>query len=116
MNLNQLAHALQIDLSSALSRFAGNKALYVKFLKKFIDDPTFSKLAAAISENNLAETERSAHTLKGVAANLGLAPLSQHCGALVQAVRDEQPSSIPSLFALCQQEYETIKQALQQLE
>ena len=116
MNLNQLAQILEIDLPSAVARFAGNEALYVKFLKKFADDPTFSMLEKSVAEKNIEETEKNAHTLKGVAANLGLSALTRHCSLLVQAVRSGENDSAPSLFSACKQVYETTLQAIRQLD
>ena len=116
MKLKELAQCLDVDLPSVLSRFAGNEALYLKFLKKFPADPTFSLLEAAIAQNEWAEAERNAHTLKGVAAHLGLTILSRRCDALVQAIRQGKAEEFPLLHKQCRQEYNLILERLRQLE
>lgn len=59
-----------INYDSGVNRFAGNEALFTKFLKKFVDDPTFSDLRKAMAGTDTDEAFRQAHTLKGVVGNL----------------------------------------------
>lgn len=61
-----------VDLTAALLRIGGNKALFVDLLNKFIVD--FSKTAKQISDaigaGEYEAAHRSAHTVKGVAGNI----------------------------------------------
>ncbi len=47
-----------------------------RFVLKFGKDGTFSELSAAMTARELSSAFRAAHTLKGVAANLGFAKLA----------------------------------------
>ncbi len=116
MKLNELPQHIDIDIDAALARFAGSEALYCKFLKKLTEDTTFSSLESAVAAKDLKETEKSAHTLKGVSANLGLTALTQSCDALVQAARAEDVSQVSSLFPSCESLYRSVVDTLSQLE
>jgi two-component system sensor histidine kinase/response regulator len=62
-----------LDIQDGLTRVAGNRKLYLKLLRQFADQqgPAVAEIAAALAQDDPALAERGAHTLKGVAANLG---------------------------------------------
>lgn len=60
------------DVKGTLSRFMNKEELYERFLIKFLDDNNYSKLIKALEEKNYEEAYVGAHTLKGVAGNLGI--------------------------------------------
>src|SRR5688500_12100269 len=62
-----------IDRDIGLRRVAGNEALQAKLLLDFHRDyaTSIERIQAAIREDRLGDAERQAHTLKGVAGNLG---------------------------------------------
>lgn len=70
-----LLKQIGINTDSAVERFMGNEALYVKMLKKFLDDRTFEKLAEAVSQNSGKEALEASHTLKGICGNLSIEKL-----------------------------------------
>ncbi len=106
MNLEELARTLSMDLVGTLDRFGGSRALAVRFLKKFPQDTTFETLKAAVETKDHETVERTAHTLKGVAANLGLELVRADSDALVLAVRGSRLSEIPALFDTLCADYE----------
>lgn len=55
-----------INTDSAVERFMGNEALYVKMLKKFLDDHTFADLVDAAAESCGQAALEASHTLKGI--------------------------------------------------
>lgn len=57
--------------------------------------------------------EHAAHTLKGVAANLGLERLKEHSDALVTAVRTGEAEAVPALFARVREDHAAILSALE---
>ena len=59
-----------IDFEQALERFGGNEALYRRLSAKFVDDPHFAELEAALEHGDADAAQRAAHSLKGVAGNL----------------------------------------------
>lgn len=75
------------ETTQTLQRFSGNEALYLRFLNKFTEDDTFSKLAPALMAGDFESTLIAAHTLKGVAGNLGLTRLWHACSQMVSLIR-----------------------------
>lgn len=62
-----------IDVNAGLRRVSNNKNLYMKILNKFVEsNRTFEEdIKQSIKENDFEKTARIAHTLKGVAGNIG---------------------------------------------
>lgn len=115
MTLQEIANQLSMDYEGAVARFGGNEGLYSRFLNKFLQDSTYETLMQAVSSEDYDQIERQAHTLKGVAANLGLQQLSGSSDRLVQAVRQKDWKDIEPLFAVLQEEYQKTARALSQL-
>lgn len=115
MNLEEAGRELKIDLQPALTRFGNNEALYVRFLKKFAEDPTFDALRTAVEEKNHENAEKAAHTLKGVCANLGLEQLRNCSSQIVDAKRAGRLDEIEGLFAQCEKEYQRTRGVLENL-
>lgn len=75
------------DVDTAIKRFMGNEALYIKFLTKFEKDESFANIEKYVAEKNAEEIFKAAHTLKGVAANLGLDQIAQNASDIVEIFR-----------------------------
>ena len=63
------------DVDATLKRFMGNETLYMKFIMKFLDDKNFAGVKENLGKKDYEAAYVSAHTLKGVTANLGLDPV-----------------------------------------
>jgi len=63
---------LYIDEKEALTRLGGNRKLYMKVLRSFLEDKTFQKLEQCINEGDMQNVQRDVHTIKGLVANLSL--------------------------------------------
>lgn len=87
MELMEALRPVVADEEQTLRRFMGNLALYRKFALKFPQDENISLLEEAAATGDWPAAERFAHTLKGVAANLGFAELAQAAADLVTALR-----------------------------
>jgi two-component system sensor histidine kinase/response regulator len=76
------------DTSSALKRVAGNVKLYRSLLRKFVNEQAGvgSAIRAALEHQDHASAARLAHTVKGVAGNLGATPLSRIAADLERAI------------------------------
>ena len=81
-----------IDVESSLIRVGGNRKLYKKLLIKFRDDysNSFHEIKNAIENNNLKDAERYAHTVKGVAGNIGISKLHKIAGDLEAVIRKRE--------------------------
>lgn len=82
-----------MDVDTTVNRFMGNESLYLKFLNKFQNDRSVANIQQYITDQNAEEAFKSAHTLKGVAANLGLDPIAQHASDIVELLRGKSQFS-----------------------
>jgi signal transduction histidine kinase/DNA-binding response OmpR family regulator/HPt (histidine-containing phosphotransfer) domain-containing protein len=94
---NGLLQALEqvpgLDAKAGLQRSSGNADLYTQMLKRFVksQENTGADLRRLISGGDMATAERIAHTLRGVAGNLGLTGLQDHAQRLESALRHSSP-------------------------
>lgn len=96
-----------VDADGALMRFSGNTALYDKFLKKFLTDDTFIKMADFIRVKDFEEAHKCAHSLKGVTGNLGLTDLYNACEALCKVLQAGVPEPIVECYNQAKRAYDT---------
>ncbi len=79
---------VEIDPADGLARLGGNRTLYVKLLSSFregqADAP--ARIRDALAEGDRASATRIAHTVHGVAANLGAQHLAVAAADLEQAL------------------------------
>src|SRR6185295_6329123 len=79
-----------LDTKDGLSRVGGNRTLYLKLLRQFVEQQgrAVEQIAEALARGDVALAERIAHSLKGVAANLGATQVPSAAGALEKLIRD----------------------------
>lgn len=82
------------DVEGTLKRFMGNEALYMKFIMKFLDDKNFEGLKSSLEKNDYEGAYVSAHTLKGVTANLGLNPVYGVATQISDLLKGKDPGEI----------------------
>ncbi len=89
-----------VELKMTLRRFMGNEDMYVKFLKRFLDDGSYKALGDCLEAGTYEEAFRAAHTLKGVAANLGLTPVQAAASELVEELRGKKSEEVDTEKAM----------------
>lgn len=87
------------DIDTALIRFAGDEKLYLECVEIFISDEAFMKLKDAMKRKSFSDAFIQAHTLKGVAGNLGLNPLFNSISELVEKLRYEDYENINQFYS-----------------
>lgn len=98
------------DYEATMERFMGNKKMYLKFLTMFFQDPSLALLAEALRADNLTGAFHAAHTLKGVAGNMGLAPFYDAVCAIVEPLRKGEPGvDYEELLQVILSEYQRVK-------
>lgn len=86
------------DYTSTMKRVMNNEAMYLRLLDMLAVDDSMPKLDDALAAGNLQGAFHAAHTLKGVAGNLGLVPLYQALEKLVEPLRaGEERDDYPAL-------------------
>lgn len=76
-----------IETRGTLERMCGDYAFYRECLTLFVNDSAFHQLRQAVEEGNVTAAFDAAHTLKGVAANLGLIPFLEDIAPFVETLR-----------------------------
>ncbi len=78
-----------LDTKDGLSRVAGNRKLYLKLLRQFVEQqgPVVAEITDAMAKGDTALAERLAHTLKGVAGNIGAKTVQAAAGDLEKLIR-----------------------------
>ena len=79
-----------LDASAGLSRVGGNRKLYLKLLRQFVENQgtAVARVTEAQGAGDRQTAERLAHTLKGVAGNIGATEVQFAAGALEKCIRD----------------------------
>lgn len=94
------------DNSTAMGRFFGNDGMYLRFLDMFFQDESFQQLENALDAGDLKDAFAAAHTLKGVAGNMGLTPFYEAVCVIVERLRTEEPrKDYPVLCKAIQAEF-----------
>ncbi len=80
-----------IDLADGLKRVAGNRRLYRSLLEQFASKQAEAgvEIKAALQRGDRALAGRIAHTVKGVAGNLGIRPVQSVAEKIERAIRDQ---------------------------
>ena len=102
-----------VEVESTINRFMGNEAMYLKFLGKFIDDQNCAGIGKNMEAQNYEEAYKFAHTLKGVAANLGLATLQNTVSRLVDELSGKKNEEVNVEQA--NEEWQRVKKAYEQI-
>ena len=79
-----------VDATAGLARVAGNRRLYVDLLWRFANGQAgiAQEIAKALEGNDRELAERLAHTLKGMAGNLGVSSVQTIAAKMEQQIRD----------------------------
>ena len=97
MDLKELYDQIGGNYQETISRLP-SEPMVKKFVLKYPADPTYAQLQAAIAQKDWETAFRAAHTLKGLAANLGLVQLWQAASALTEALRVGDMQSAAALY------------------
>jgi two-component system, sensor histidine kinase and response regulator len=82
-----------IDTVNGLKRVAGNKRLYRDLLNQFASkqNDADERIISAFDAGDSNSAERIAHTVKGVAGNIGIIKIHSCAERLERAIREKQP-------------------------
>src|SRR5262249_39079919 len=89
-----------LDTKDGLSRIAGNRKLYSKLLRQFIEQqgPALEQITVALAQGDTVLAERLAHTLKGVAGNIGAKSVQESAGTLEKLIRSRaEPAAVEAV-------------------
>lgn len=75
------------NMEETLARFLDNEDFYEEYLVEMLNDVEFENLGKAIETHNVKDGFASAHTLKGVIANMGITPMYETVCKIVEPFR-----------------------------
>lgn len=107
MTIQECYENLNSNYNDVANRFAGSRALVLKFAKKFCDDPSYQLLADSMAGKDYKEAFRAAHTIKGVCANLGFDVLFKVSSELTELLRNgvSDEAAVEAKFNQVTEEY-----------
>lgn len=97
MTLQEFYARIGGDYATTLRRIP-SEALVRKFVLKYPGDPSFNLLKDSLAAEDWETAFRAAHTLKGVAQNLGMEHLYEVSSALCEALRGPKALTDPALW------------------
>ena len=103
-----------IRVPQALERVLGNEALLEQLLGKFLDDPQYPALCAALERGDLDRAVTAAHTLKGMCGNLSMEELYALFTQQTDALRGGDLAGARGLMAQIKPAYERMTAAIRE--
>lgn len=90
--------------------------MILRLIGMLLKDPSHVELCSALEQHDYETAFRGAHTLKGVALNLGLTPLADKASALTEVLRNRQEHiNIDPVFSEFEEAYKNMNTVFLQL-
>ena len=115
MTVQECYEKLHGNYEDAKSRLM-NDRLITKFMLKFPGDDSITILREAVKAGDIETSFRGAHTLKGVAANLGFTELQQAASDLTEQLRSRTAQADPELVRRVEEAYSLVIDTLRNYE
>ena len=101
-----------VDVDGVLERLMGSEALLERFLKKFLNDPTYESLLQAFQAGSPEQALTASHTLKGMCGNLSMTDLTQLFTRQVALLRAGDFAGAQAMLPDIAQAYDRAAQAI----
>jgi len=106
-----------VDVAGALKRVAGNKRLYRSLLDQFATKQSDAdlRISEALANGDREGAERLAHTLKGIAGNIGIGSVQSAAAKVEKAIREgdsDAPKFVAELKTALEPQVAVIRTAL----
>lgn len=106
-----------VNYDETMARFMGNETFYLNILRKLPQDQNLDGLGAALDGGNLTAAFEAAHTIKGLAGNLGLRRIYEAVSAMVEPLRArEDRNDYEILYQAVCEEYRKVEKMRLELE
>lgn len=113
MTLEQCYAAMGGNYADVIGRLH-SEAFVQKFVLKFADGAEYDQLHAALNESRIQDAFRAAHTIKGVASNLGMTELYATSSQLTELLRDGIQRDVTDALAELDASYQKTLNAIHQ--
>lgn len=106
-SMQAVFEAYGIDYKRTMDRFMGNEEMYKRLMVMLESDKNIGALESTLKNEDLRNAFEAAHTLKGVAANMGLDPLYRVVCNIVEPLRlGEERSDYLKMYQEVRDEYD----------
>ena len=103
---------LGCDTDGAMDRFDNDVELFETCVDIFKEDENFVELKRFLESEDYENAFNAAHTLKGVAANLGLTAISKSVSDVVEKLRSRDYTNIQDMYDLIILNLDNLKSVL----
>ena len=99
--------AVGLDTKAMTEKFMDSEDMFRRYYIKFFDaaGEVMEKLSEAVSAGDLAQVERNAHALKGLAGNIGLSGVFDPAAKIVEDIRAGRTEDLLRDFDCCRSAY-----------
>ncbi len=111
MNTRDIYERTGEDFESVKTRLV-SEDFVGRLVGKFAEDGTFFELAAAVKNQDASSAFRAAHTIKGVASNLGFSALAAAASELTEILRGGSFAGADAAFIKVKAEYDKVIRAI----
>lgn len=111
MTLKEVYEIVGGDYSDVIKRLVSEE-FATRFVLKFSADGSFALLTDAMKNRNAENAFRAAHTLKGVAQNLGFGNLGKSASALTEVLRNRTFLGADDLYEKVKADYSALISAI----
>lgn len=88
--IEKLLAAYGVDWQTVGERFGGDAGFYLKCVRMFTRDGSYDLLEKSLDGGDMDTAFRAAHTIKGMAANMGFTGVLDAACAIVEPLRAHQ--------------------------
>ena len=110
--LREAYESVGADYEDVLHRLMDSDDMVARFAGKFLEDPSFGQLEEALAAGDVEPAFRAAHTLKGVAQNLGLVNVYDPASELTEILRAGSFEGADELAVSVREQYQATVEAL----
>lgn len=117
MDIQEFYDSIDENYENVSSRMMGNQKLVEKFVRKFLEDPTYKQIKESVEKMDYDEILRATHTMKGIASNLEFTQLQQKKSAkAVDMIRAGEKETVLPVIDEIEKEYQKVVDAIQKLD
>lgn len=99
------------DYAGVIRRLGTNDRI-ARFVTMFANDGSYTSLVSNMADENWDEAFRAAHTLKGIAGEMGFTDLATCASKITEALREKNPDLAQELLPAVQEQYKVVADAI----
>ncbi len=115
MTVKEFYEEIKGDYQEVLKRLP-SESFVKKLVKKYAEDGSCDQLVDSVEKDDWETAFRMAHTMKGIALNLGFDQLYQTSNELTEALRGAKPLENYDLLEAVKKSHESIMKAIAKVE